>query len=90
MVHELKTGVEKVMEKARFLMQLLFIPVMWQGDSREGAMSVPTWAWRLLFSKMKDLVTDTVILLSEDVTQLQIGRDVDGIIGVHISEAIFY
>ncbi|KFV66442.1 Prolactin, partial [Dryobates pubescens] len=29
MVHELKTGVEKVTEKARFLMQLLFIPVMY-------------------------------------------------------------
>ncbi|NWT52750.1 PRL protein, partial [Erythrocercus mccallii] len=31
MVHELKTGVEKVTEKARFLMYLLFIPVMWHG-----------------------------------------------------------
>ncbi|NXR90316.1 PRL protein, partial [Hypocryptadius cinnamomeus] len=31
MVHELKTGVEKVTEKARFSMQLLFISVMWYG-----------------------------------------------------------
>ncbi|KAK2537033.1 prolactin [Columba guinea] len=30
MVHELKTGVEKVTEKARFSIQLLFIPVIWQ------------------------------------------------------------
>lgn len=37
-------------------------------DFGEGAMSAPTWVWRVLFSKMQNFVTDTVIFLSEDVT----------------------
>lgn len=38
------------------------------GDFREGAMSASTWAWKFSVRKTQDLVTDTVIFLSEDVT----------------------